>query len=176
MITLRPTNLHWINGSTDDPADLCAHGGVELEIGSDVLVQGGNWTLSAAALYLLRTLSRPHTKSEPITEFLFPCCGHGMFDVEGQDDVLILGCNSGVDLEVVRNGNEFLLTAADGRQHRVTAADWTRAVCEFSDAVQAFYAGASPKEPADDIDGFQKFLSEWSRRRSQAENSIGAEQ
>jgi hypothetical protein len=97
-----------------------------------------------------------------------------MFDVDGHDDVLILGCNSGVDLEVVQIGDEFLLTAPDGRQHRVAVVDWTRAVCEFSDAVQAFYAGASPKEPADDVDGFQKFLSEWSWRRSEAENSIRA--
>ena len=176
MISLRPTNLHWISGSADDLADLCAHAGVEFEVDGDLLVQAGDWTVSAAAVYLLRTLSRSHTKSEPVAEFLFPCCGNGMFDVEGQSDVLIVGCNSGVDFEVVRVEDEVLLTVADGRQHRIAFADWTRAVCRFSDAVQAFYAGASPKQPSDDIEqnGFQKFQSEWSRRRSQAENTTSA--
>lgn len=176
MISLRPTNLHWIKGTADDPTDLCAHSGVEFQIDGDLLVQesDGDWTVSAAAVHLLRTLSQPHLKREPLAEHLFPHCGHGMFDVVGQDDVLILGCNLGVDFEVVQVGAAYSLTAADGRRHRIAASDWRRAVCEFSDAVQAFYAASSPKQPSDDADrkGFQKFLSEWSQRRSQAENHI----
>jgi len=62
MISLRPTGLHWINGSTDDPADLCAHAGVEFEIDGDVLIQGGQWTVNAAAVYLLRTSFRWATR------------------------------------------------------------------------------------------------------------------
>lgn len=174
LIILRPVKLHWINESADDPADLCAHASVDFQIEGDVLVRpsDGTWTVSAAALYLLRTLSQPHTKNRRVAEHLFPHCGHGIFEVEGQDDVLITGCNVGIDFEVVQVGEEVLLAAADGKQHRVGAPNWKRAVCEFSDAVQAFYAASSPKQPADDFEqrSFQKFLSEWSRRRSLADN------
>jgi len=119
-------------------------------------------------------LSQPHTKRQPIAEQLFPCCGNGIFEVEGQDDVVIVGCNSGIDFEVVQIDDDVLLTAEDGTQHRVAVSDWRRAVCEFSDAVQAFYTASSPKEPADAWEqrSFRKFLSEWSRRRSLAENRL----
>src|SRR5262249_36202136 len=127
----------------------------------------GDWTVSASAVYLLRTLSQPHTKQQPVAEYLFPCCGNGMFDVEGQDDVLIIGCNTGIDFEVVRTGDQTFLTAADGVRCIVTAAAWSMAVCDFADRVQAFYAGSSPKKPEDDADraGFIKLTNEWARRR-----------
>jgi hypothetical protein len=174
MITLRPTNLHWID-SINDAADLCAHSGVDFRIGDSILVKpsDGDWTVSAAALYLLRTLSQRHTKQQPITEYLFPCCGNGIFEIEGQDDVQIVGCNSGIDFEVSRMDDAVILRADDGTQHRIAFSDWKKAVCEFSDSVQAFYAASSPKEPEDAWEqrSFRKFLSEWSRRRSLAEAS-----
>jgi hypothetical protein len=171
MITLQPTNLHWID-SIGDAQDLCAHG-VDFRIGDSILVKprDGDWTVSAAALYLLRTLSQPHTKQQPITQYLFPCCGNGIFEIEGQDDVRIVGCNSGIDFEVMRIDDEVILTTEDGTQHRVARSDWTKAVCVFSDSVQAFYVASPPKEPEDEWEqrSFRKFLSEWSRRRSLAE-------
>ena len=174
MITLRPTNLHWID-SINDGADLCAHSGVDFRIGDSIVVKpsDGDWTVSAAALYLLRTLSQPHTKQQPITEYLFPCCGNLILEIEGQDDVQIVGCNSGINFEVVRIDDEVIFTAEDGTQHRIALSDWKKAVCEFSDSVQGFYAASSPKEPEDEWEqrGFRKFLSEWSRRRSLAEAS-----
>lgn len=177
MITLRPTNLHWL-GSADDPADLCAHSGVEFSIGKATLVKpsDGEWTVSAAALYLLRTLSQSHTRQRPIAEHLFPCCGNGIFEVEGQNDVEIVGCNSGIDFEVVQIDDEVILTAKDGSQYRVAVSDWRRAVREFSDAVQAFYEASSPKDPENDWEqsGFRKFRSEWSRRRLLAEDHPGS--
>jgi len=170
VIILRPTNLHWIDGSLDGTEDLCAHSGVDFRIGDSVLVQpsDGDWTVSAAALYLLRTLSQPHTKEQPITEYLFPCCGNGIFEVDGQDDVQIVGCNSGIDFEVLQVGDEIILTVQDGTQFRIAFSDWRRAVCDFSDSVRAFYSASSPKEPEDDWErrSFDKFLAEWSRRRS----------
>jgi hypothetical protein len=178
MIILRPVNLHWLNGVTDDRTDLCAHAGVEFQVNGDWLIRpsDGIWTVSAAALYLLRALSQPHTKLAPIGKHLFPCCGFGMFEVEGQDDVLILGCNSGMDFELVRDADEVVLTDASARQYRVAAAEWLTAVCDFSDAVRAFYAASSPKQPADEIDAkaYQIFLAEWSRRRSLAERERSA--
>lgn len=178
MIVLRPVNLHWIQGALDDPADLCAHAGAEFQIDGDPLIEpsDGIWTVSAASLYLLRALSRPHTKLNPIAEHFFPCCGNGMFEVEGQDDVPILGCNCGIDFQLVRDADEVVLTHAGARQYRMAAAEWRRAVCDFSDSVRAFHNTSSPKQPEDEVEAkaYQRFLTEWSRRRSLAEsdNSI----
>jgi hypothetical protein len=171
-LILRPTNLHWIKGDSDDPKDLCAHAGIEFRVGKDTLVSpnDGDWTVSAAALYLLRTLSEPHTKSSPVGDHLFPCCGFAMFDVEGQEDVLICGCPSGIDFQVIREGKEVVLIGPDSGARRLQWSDWRKAVCEFSDAVQSFYAASSPKQPFDEEDakGFRKFMEEWKRRRVQA--------
>ena len=168
MIVLRPTNLHWIDGSLDFAADLCAHSAVDFRIAGSVLVKpsDGDWTVSAAALYLLRTLSQPHTKKQPITEFLFPHCG-SILEGQGQDDVHIFGCNSGIDFEVRRVNDEVIVTAPEGTQFCVAFSEWRGAVRDFSDSVQAFYSASSPKEPADDLErrSFHKFLAEWSRRR-----------
>jgi hypothetical protein len=172
MITLKPTTLHWID-SVNAAADLCAHSAVDFRIGNSILVKpsDGDWTVSAAALYLLRTLSRQHTKQHPITEHLFPCCGNGIFEIEGQDDVQIVGCNSGIDFEVVRTGDEVMLTADDGKEYRIAISDWKKAVGEFSDSVRAFYESSPPKVPEDEWEkrSYFKFLSEWSRRRSFAD-------
>ena len=172
MIKLRPIDLHWLGQYPENSADLCAHGSVEFQINGEWVVQptDGGCTVSAAAVYLLRTLSRPHTKQDPVAEHLFPCCGNGLFQVEGQDDVLIIGCNSGIDLEVVVSGDQVQITAADGTTEQVTLVDWKSAVCTFSDAVMSFYSGSPPREPADEEDrkGFDQFLQEWSRRRELA--------
>jgi hypothetical protein len=171
MVILRPTDLHWVEGGHDNSADLCAHSRVEFRIDDDVIVKpsDGDWNVSAAAVYLLRTLSQPHTQRKPVAEHVFPHCGHMMLDVEGQDDVLIIGCNRGMNFEVIHAGDRVVLTTKDGRQHRIAASEWRNAVCHFSDCVRAFYEASSPKKlPTDDTDakGYQKFLAEWSRRRS----------
>jgi hypothetical protein len=168
VLVLRPTNLHWLNVDAPDPADLCAHSPVELQIGTARLVEpdAGDWTASAAALYLLRTLTRPHTKTAPVGDHLFPCCGFTMYDLPDEDDVVILGCMSGVDLEVTHSGDHVIVTAPDGGQHEVPFATWKSAVCGFSGAVRAFYDQSPPRRPADGEDekGFRKFMAEWDRR------------
>ena len=48
-------DLQWIGGAVDDPQDLCLHGHVTVQFGDTVLEDCG--TISATALYLLKTLS-----------------------------------------------------------------------------------------------------------------------
>jgi hypothetical protein len=167
-ITLRPTNLHWLEG-VDDRCDVCAHSSVEFSIDGSALVteKAGDWTVSAAALYLLRTLTQPHKRNGDPGQQLFPCCGNGLF--EGEDgDVVIVGCNSGADFDIAHDGDEVIITAADGREYCVGIAEWRKAVCTFSDLVHEFYASSAPKEPGDDAPAFQQFMTEWQRRRSLA--------
>lgn len=167
-VTLLATNLHWLEG-VEDRYGLCAHARVLFCIDGVTLIaeKDGIWTVSAAALYLLRTLLRPHVRNENLTQ-LFPCCGNGLF--EGEDgEVVIVGCNSGVDFNVVHDGGEVVIAGADGREHFVEADVWRSAVCQFSDLVQGFYDCSAPKDPGDDAPAFRLFMTEWKRRRSLAE-------
>ena len=172
-LTLRTLNLRWIQDAADDPRDLCAHGNVEFCIDGDELLGPENdrtLTVSAAALYLLRTLALPHTRERPVGSHLFPCCGFAMFEVAGEQDVGICGCCNGEDFEVLHrvSGDGVVIRAADGREWQVKWPEWRTAVFEFADQVSAFYAVGSPKEPeADDEAGFLKFASEWERRRGE---------
>jgi hypothetical protein len=171
MVILQPVNLRWVKRAVDDLHDVCAHGEVVFRIGADVLLEPGpcrERTVSAAALYLLRTLSVPHTRQTPVGLHLFPCCGFAMYEVPGNDEVIICGCPGGDDFEVHHHdsGAVVVLRAGDGRGWPVTWPKWREAVFTFADQVSAFYAACSLKQPsAEDAPGFRMFQSEWQRRR-----------
>ena len=131
MIVLRPRNLRWVDGCTDEASDLCAHGEVEFRIGDDSLVSAadGEITVSAAALYLLRTLSTPHTVAAPVGDHLFPCCGFTLIHPPGSEDVLILGCLSGRDVEVEHRGSGHVVIRDEDRSWKST---WTPGDPRFS--------------------------------------------
>lgn len=138
-----------------------------------VTPEAGNVAASAAALFLLRTLEQDHTRSDRVGERLFPCCGHGMFDMGGED-VVMIGCPYGSDLFVRHlEGSQLELESMEGRRFLVDKVDWWRAVIRFSDLVTAFYEESLPKTPYDPVEakGFQKMLAEWRRRRRAAEGS-----
>lgn len=171
MITLTPTRLHWIKDDGDDQSDLCSHSPVLFQIEDKILVapSDGTVTVSAAAIYLLRTLQRDHTKENPVGEQLLPCCGHALYDT-GDEDVLICGCPNGSNIWVNHNPNGAIqLTATSGKSFTVTEIDWRDAVKVFSDLVRQFYDQSPPRIPAEaDKDGFSKMMAEWDRRRSEA--------
>jgi hypothetical protein len=169
VVTLRPVNLRWVEGAEDDPADLRAHGDVEFRIGGDVLLgpdTGKGLTVSAAALYLLRTLDRPHTRDAPVGDHLFPCCGFALYELDGEPDVAVCGCPNGEDFEVRHAPGGVVVRAADGREWSVGWPEWRAAVFAFADRVAAFYAACAPKRPSpDDAAGFRCLAREWTRRR-----------
>lgn len=172
IVTLRPLRLHWIQGALDDPNDLCAHGGVEFQIGDEVLIDAGgkDFTVSAAALYLLRTLSVSHTSTTPVGDHLFPCCGFAMWDIAENEDVTLCGCPNGEDFEVLhQTGRDtIIILASNRRAWEIELSDWRTAVLGFADAVSSFYSSCSPKRVCDDDRaGFSKFCAEWARRRGQ---------
>jgi len=168
MIILMPREMTWIKGQTDDPNDLCAHGKVQFEINGETLVSvhEGEWTVSAAALYLLRTLEKDHTQESPMFEHVIPCCGFSMYDIEGEENVLIIGCPNGIDFEI-RHLDNHVEIKRDGKETCVVTNDaWNRAVINFSEAVNQFYKSSSPKTPHDEeaTKGFNKFRAEWQKR------------
>ena len=58
------TELCWIDGSADDPEDFCLHGHAVAIIGGETLEY--DCTVSATALYLLKTLTENHIIHEDI--------------------------------------------------------------------------------------------------------------
>ena len=175
MIVLRVLAPEWVGGDADvRSADLCAHGRVELRVNGEA---PRGWkdlqvTVSAAALFLMRTLE----PGNPVCGEgqMFPCCGHTMYVVEGERDVLVLGCPTANTIDVRHFGSDVELDLGVDCVHRVSLAAWTAAVFTFADQVSSYYASSPPRElPADPElrAGYLAFQHEWARRRGR---SLGA--
>ena len=67
-------DLFWINGTKDDPKDMCLHGIMSVVVGGRKLAQHEEFTVSASALYFLKTLTEDHILNED--NQMLPCCGH----------------------------------------------------------------------------------------------------
>jgi hypothetical protein len=174
MITLLAQNLTWLNTDEDCPSDLCAHGTVCFAIDDLEFVapSDGEWTLSAAAIHLLRTLDRDHVPDNPVGEKMIPHCGHGIYDEDDNADVIILGCDIGVDFSVVHGDGLVTITSAGGESRSVAQSQWANAVQQFSTAVRQFYDSSAAKKPFDDHErkGYEKMMSEWNRRHPRSTN------
>lgn len=173
MIVLTVTNLRWIQPG-DQPDDMCAHGDVELVVNSHnvATAEEGEWCVSAAAIHLLRTLTRSHTTDDPVGEQLIPCCGHFIVPPEtAGGDVQILGCNVGINWQIIHQHDHLLFVFSDDSTAQVSLREWTAAVCGFADEVRGFYDRSVPRTPSDDFAeaAFDAMMAEWSRRRLRAE-------
>lgn len=103
MIELKALNLHWLENLPEE-VDKCAHSSVYLKI-KDKLVSdetSGDWTVSSSAYYFLKSLKEVH--DEISASQLLPCCGHSFFIVgENNDELVILGCLSGINWKITRS-------------------------------------------------------------------------
>jgi hypothetical protein len=166
MVTLEVSNLHWIAPSPEDIPDICAHGTVRFSVGTQEFEELStlDCTVSAAALYLLRSLTEPYESAN--REHLFPCCGFNLFESDDSDDVVILGCPGGVHVDVLHESSGFWVRRPAGKGEFVPTEVWSSAVYCFADQVADFYRSSSPKVPhSDDGPGWRRFLKEWQRRR-----------
>ena len=173
MITLEAIEMQWIRGEGDDPLDLCAHGRVRFEIDDAVFVrpEDGVWTVSAAALYLLRTLEHEHTAKHSVAQynFIFSCCAHACWLAgDGEFKVICMGCNKGIDIDVRFAGISVEIGGLGGKRKVVQAPEWQAAVFQFVDQVYSFYdrsdSKVAPSDPQD-AEGWDAFWTEWHRRR-----------
>ena len=73
VFKIKADKFEWIGGAADDPQDRCLHGHVTVQFGDTVLEDLG--TVSATALYLLKTLSEDKIMA-PYDIQMIPCCGH----------------------------------------------------------------------------------------------------
>ena len=176
MIKLEPRELQWVKGFGDDPTDQCAHGRVLFEVDGTTFVrpEDGIWTLSAAGLYLLRSLREGHSSSNPVAEgnLLFPCCGFFVVNIGTRFPVFCFGCPNGVDVEIGHSEGAVNISSAAGAVS-VPSEAWRRAVTSFTAIVYDFYRVSTPKEPISDQqerEGWAAFWQEWATRSEEAGN------
>lgn len=157
-------HFSWINGPEDDPCDLCLHGDAEAVIGGETFTY--TCTVSAAALYLLKTLTQDHVSGEE--NQMLPCCGFSIFADSTLSTVDIIGCPNGIDWSVFHEGDSVRLVTQSGKETVVPISDYKEEVFRFADKIETYYQSCAPKilpEDETDRNGYIAFWNEWHRRR-----------
>ena len=168
---LQLLTLRWLD-TLPAEEDRCAHGKVEVRIGETMVsdASGEEWTVSAAALYLLRTLTQSHTPESPVGDQLLPCCGFAMWPDDSTENVFICGCPNGLNWRVEHEQTNVRLTPDNGPAITIATENYQAQILAFADQVEQFYRTSAPKQVPDDADdarGYELFWAEWHRRRNQ---------
>lgn len=164
---IRAENLRWINGDEDDVDDLCLHGHAMAKIGDECFEYEA--TVSATALYLLKSLTEDHIIYQD--NQMFPCCGHFIIPNDDLSNVEIAGCPNGIDWSVIHDGENVRLITDSGKETVVKLEDYRQEVYKFADMIEAYYMKCTPKNlPEDDYgwdrNSYTAFWNEWHRRRA----------
>lgn len=163
---IEATNLHWMDDPINDPNDLCLHGDAVAYIG-DRKLEYDECTVSATALYLLKTLTEDHVIDQD--NQMLPCCGHTLIANDDLNEVVISGCPNGIDWSVIHSCDSIRLILEDGYEVSVPIAQYREEVYQFADQIEKYYLDCPPKiEPQDEFDrnGYETFWKEWHRRRN----------
>lgn len=172
MFSIILKNSYWVNHRLDDPYDLCLHGDVIVTIGEQQIVEN-NCTVSATALFLLKSLTENHIINE--SNQMLPCCGHSYWPNKSNDTVEITGCSNGYDWTIMSTKSHVEIVTAEGTKTTLTLNDYAAIVYAFANQVQDAYEKALPKHiPKNDIEkiGYVAFWNEWSRRCRKQEFSF----
>lgn len=157
MFKFKIIEKYWIDKTSNDPEDLCAHGRVEVVFNNETIVE--EVTISAAGLYLLRSLSDGHIDQ---FENLFPCCGFSMYPNEDKTKVIISGCSNGLNYDIRHLDNMIIITNKSKESVSITYADYKNNILSFVNEVENFYLQSNSKiVSSEDIDGYDSFWNEW---------------
>lgn len=145
----------------DQAYDCCIHGKVIFKIGDKLLSDDTQWCVSASAYRFLHTLFGNHFMGAE--DFLIPCCGHTMIPSEDKLSVNIIGCNNGIDFNIIHEKDNIAIITADNTEHRIPFEEYKNAVISFAKQVMDFYKSNPPREFEDDFDkeGYLAFVIEW---------------
>ena len=165
MIDLIPIKLEWINGEVDDPKDHCAHSQVLFQVNETVFVAptDGKWTVSATALYLLRTLENDSVPESSVNQGaqLFPCCAFNGVAEARDYKVVFFGCPNGVDVWFEHQDGNVEIRSNSGCE--VVAYDsWKEVVEKFVDLILEFYRKCSDKSEINDVVDREMWEAYWS--------------
>ena len=167
LFRIDASNLHWMDDPVNDPDDLCLHGNAVAYIG-DRKLEYEECTVSATALYLLKTLTEDHIIDQD--NQMLPCCGHTLIANDDLSEVVISGCPNGIDWSVIHADDSVRLILEDDYEVSVPIAQYRDEVFRFADLIERYYRASTPKIiPKDtfDRDGYLTFWKEWYRRRNQ---------
>lgn len=148
----------------DYPEDLCLHGHAVARIADQTLEYDA--TVSATALYLLKSLTEDHIMYQDIQ--MLPCCGHTLIANEDLSEVVISGCPNGIDWSVIHNDDIVVLELEDGTKDHISLDEYRAEVFRFADMIEDFYKACTPKVLPDEPffrDGYIAFWNEWHKRR-----------
>jgi len=166
LFELKVDDLWWINAEEEEK-DLCAHGAPRVRIGNEIILSslpGVSYTVSSTALFALRTLERDHNSSNKVGDHLVPHCGSTFHYEMGMKEVAIIGCNIGIDWEVIHESNKVKLTSENSCSVSIPWIEYRDIVTNFSQQVLNFYDKSKTKVmPIDehDIRGYLQFREEW---------------
>lgn len=155
--------LQWINGESEDQDDLCLHGEAVCKIGEEIFVY--NATVSATALYLLKTLTEDHIIYQE--NQMLPCCGHCMVPNDELTKVDILGCCNGIDWSVLHEGDKIKMITEKENVIVMDLEEYRKKVFAFADKIENFYNSCKPKNLPNEFEKncYIAFWNEWHRRR-----------
>ena len=159
MFSINVSNLHW-REAANEAEDLCLHGDAVVRIGDECFTYGA--TVSATALYLLKSLKTDHKIGED--NQMLPCCGSFMVPDEALSSVAIIGCPNGIDWSVLHENGEIVLVTESGKKTRISEEAYRETVFSFADKIETFYKESLPKTyPKDDFErnGYIAFWNEW---------------
>ena len=163
--------IHWIDeDNPDDKEDLCLHGEIFIRIANEVLsdFESGSWTLSAASLFLLRTLKTDY-KPNDFENLLIPCCGHFII-AEENETVSILGCPNGIDWSIKHIvGNQVKHISNKGSEATITEEEYRMIVFDFADKVEQYYKDNPRILPKNEFDlqAYNNFWKDWKDLRNE---------
>ncbi|MEC5158623.1 hypothetical protein [Chryseobacterium sp. MP_3.2] len=166
---IKVSNLHWLPNTTEEN-DLCAHGNVFLKIGDEIVCDETNleFTVSATALYLLRSLTENYSKDDYGSQFI-PCCGFFTY-FDKNDRPVISGCPSGIDWKIQHIDENIVKHISEkGTEATISMDNYQKQVFEFADKVEKFYKESKPKIiPDDDFErgAYNEIWEEWRNIRN----------
>lgn len=160
VFKIEADKFEWIGATADDPQDLCLHGHVTVQFGDTILEDHG--TVSATALYLLKTLTEDKLMAEHDIQML-PCCGHTLIANDDLSEVAISGCDTGTDWSTIHDGDTVRFILPTGQEEVVSLREYQYEVLDFAKKVKRFYDACMPKEiPENEFDrnGYTAFWNE----------------
>lgn len=145
----------------DKTYDCCIHGKVIFKIGDSLLSDETEWCVSASAYRFLHTLFENHFMGAE--DFLIPCCGHTMIPTEDKKSVNIIGCNNGIDFNIIHEQENITIVTTENAEYSVPFADYKNTIMSFANQVMDFYKSNPPRAFENDFDkdGYSAFVTEW---------------
>lgn len=169
MIELRVENLHFL-GDTEEVRrqDYCVHGNVIFKLDKDIIECGEEWCVSASAMRFMRSVLNNHFSGAE--EHMIPCCGHFMIPSGDGKTVQIIGCNNGVDFDVLHEG-ENVRIRTENKEYVYSLKEYIDVVMAYADQIEEFMMKSPERVFTDEFDreGYTAFMAEWKSLR----NTIG---